>query len=123
MAENPQADEEISGEGDAPPAAPAPRRGPGHRAADARDTAAEMAARAHEISLEAGSKMSGAIEIIHPFPVPGTEAVFKYLDRRRSQYGQTSTVDRVVMRVRKYRVEASGADSTWDELTGRFQIR
>ena len=34
------------------------RRGPGHRGTDVRDTVAEMAARAHEISQEAGSKMS-----------------------------------------------------------------
>src|SRR5690349_8741212 len=45
----------------APAAPPPPRRGPGHRGADVRDTMAEMAARAHEISLEAGSKMAGAL--------------------------------------------------------------
>lgn len=56
-----QADDETLTEGDAPASSPAPRRGPGHRAADARDTAAEMAQRAHEISLEAGSRMAGAM--------------------------------------------------------------
>ena len=43
--------------GSAPPAA-APRRGPGHRGADMRDTVAEMAERAQLISQEAGSKVS-----------------------------------------------------------------
>src|SRR3954469_22294660 len=49
---------------DAPaaPAAPAPRRGPGHRGADMRDTVAEMAERAQLISQEAGSKVSSAMK-------------------------------------------------------------
>ena len=44
------------------PAAPVVRRSPGHRGQDVRDTVAEMAARAHEISLEAGSKMAAAMK-------------------------------------------------------------
>ena len=49
-----------------PPTPPAPRRGPGHRGQDLRDAVAEMTAKAHEISLEAGSKMSAAMrEVIH----------------------------------------------------------
>src|SRR3982751_4598175 len=47
--------------GSAPPAA-APRRGPGHRGADMRDTVAEMAERAQLISQEAGSKVSSAMK-------------------------------------------------------------
>src|SRR4051812_17654 len=43
-----------------PPAAP--RRGPGHRGADMRDTVAEMAERAQLISQEAGSKVSYAMK-------------------------------------------------------------
>ncbi len=59
-------DEDTQQDGsDMPPSSPTPtptpRRGPGHRAADARDTAAEMAQRAHDISLEAGSRMAGAM--------------------------------------------------------------
>ena len=54
----------------APPAVPGapltppipPRRSPGHRGADVKDTVAEMAAKAHEISLEAGSKMAAAMK-------------------------------------------------------------
>ena len=54
-----------------PPVAPAvgpdgapipPKRSPGHRGADVKDTVAEMAAKAHEISLEAGSKMAAAMK-------------------------------------------------------------
>jgi polyhydroxyalkanoate synthesis regulator phasin len=44
-------------------AAPAaPRRGPGHRGADMRDTVAEMAERAQLISQEAGSKVASAMK-------------------------------------------------------------
>jgi len=44
-----------------PPTIP-PKRSPGHRGADVKDTVAEMAAKAHEISLEAGSKMAAAMK-------------------------------------------------------------
>lgn len=43
-------------------AAATPPRRPGHRGADVRDTVAEMAARAQEISLEAGSKIAAAMK-------------------------------------------------------------
>ena len=45
----------------APPTA-LPRRGPGHRGADMRDTVAEMAERAQLISQEAGSKVAAAMK-------------------------------------------------------------
>src|SRR3954467_9002696 len=54
--------DETSEEMPAAPAAPAPRRGPGHRGADMRDTVAEMAERAQLISQEAGSKVSSAMK-------------------------------------------------------------
>jgi polyhydroxyalkanoate synthesis regulator phasin len=41
---------------------PAVKRGPGHRAVDARDAIAELTERAQEISLEAGSKVSTAMK-------------------------------------------------------------
>jgi hypothetical protein len=41
---------------------PPPKWSPGHRGADVKDTVAEMTAKAHEISLEAGSKMAGAMK-------------------------------------------------------------
>src|ERR1043165_6307773 len=45
-----------------PQPAGAPRRGPGHRGADMRDTVAEMAERAQIISQEAGSKVAAAMK-------------------------------------------------------------
>lgn len=69
------------------------------------------------------SRTSMAIEIVVPFPVPGTEAVFKHSGKRGAQYGQTSTVERVILRVRKIVVGTAGAEPAWEEITGRFQIR
>ena len=88
MPDSPQVDEPQN-EAETPAGPPAPRRGPGHRAADARDTAAEMAARAHEISLEAGSKMAGAMrEVIgaaaglSEFAIESTRDLIHYMVRR-----------------------------------------
>ena len=62
----PSATPPASPPGTPPGTPPAPRRGPGHRGQDLRDAVAEMTAKAHEISLEAGSKMSAAMrEVIH----------------------------------------------------------
>lgn len=60
MAEN----DKASGPAPTAEGAPAtpPKRSPGHRGADVKDTVAEMAAKAHEISLEAGSKMAAAMK-------------------------------------------------------------
>jgi polyhydroxyalkanoate synthesis regulator phasin len=54
-------DTEKPAEAAAAPAVP-PKRHPGHRGQDVRATVAEMAAKAHEISLEAGSKMAAAMK-------------------------------------------------------------
>src|SRR5512141_14663 len=63
MADNDKTSEPTPAAPGAPgtPAVP-PRRSPGHRGADVKDTVAEMAAKAHEISLEAGSKMAAAMK-------------------------------------------------------------
>ena len=64
MAENAKSSEPVAVTPppvDSAPPVP-PRRSPGHRGADVKDTVAEMAAKAHEISLEAGSKMSAAMK-------------------------------------------------------------
>ena len=66
-----------------------PRRGPGHRGQDVRDTVAEMAARAQEISLEAGSKMSAAMKDIigaaaglSDFVIESARDLLQYMVRR-----------------------------------------
>src|SRR3954451_9605717 len=72
----------------AAPAA-APRRGPGHRGADMRDTVAEMAERAQLISQEAGSKVSSAMRDmisaaagIAGFAVESARDLVQYMVRR-----------------------------------------
>ena len=74
---------------DAPATATPPRRSPGHRGQDVRDTVAEMAARAHEISLEAGSKMAAAMkDVINAaagltgFAVESARDLVQYMVRR-----------------------------------------
>jgi hypothetical protein len=74
---------------DAPATTAPPRRSPGHRGQDVRDTVAEMAARAHEISLEAGSKMAAAMkDVINAaagltgFAVESARDLVQYMVRR-----------------------------------------
>lgn len=78
---------EVTEEPVAPPAPP--KRSPGHRGQDVRDTVAELAARAHEISLEAGSKMSGALRDVigaaaglTAFAVESARDLVQYMVRR-----------------------------------------
>ena len=78
---------EAGEEAPAPP--PPPKRSPGHRGQDVRDTVAELAARAHEISLEAGSKMSGALRDVigaaaglTAFAVESARDLVQYMVRR-----------------------------------------
>ena len=83
------ADSKPSAAAATPPAPGVPRRGPGHRGQDVRDTMAEMAARAQEISLEAGSKMSAAMKDIigaaaglSEFVVESARDLVQYMVRR-----------------------------------------
>lgn len=90
MSEKAPATESKPASADAPATPPpAPRRSPGHRGQDVRDTVAEMAARAHEISLEAGSKMAAAMkDVINAaagltgFAVESARDLVQYMVRR-----------------------------------------
>jgi polyhydroxyalkanoate synthesis regulator phasin len=92
MAEKPQTpDTKPTTDPTAVAAGPAvvPKRGPGHRGADVRDTVAEMAARAQEISQEAGSKMASAMrDVISAaaglagFSVESARDLVQYMVRR-----------------------------------------
>ena len=84
---------EAKAPGDTPPAVATPpvppRRSPGHRGADVRDTVAEMAAKAQEISQEAGSKMAAAMkDVINAaagiagFAVESARDLVQYMVRR-----------------------------------------
>ena len=74
---------------DAPSPPTPPKRSPGHRGQDVRDTVAELAARAHEISLEAGSKMASALKDvinaaagITAFAIESARDLVQYMVRR-----------------------------------------
>lgn len=79
----------VGADASAPATPTPPRRSPGHRGQDVRDTVAEMAARAHEISLEAGSKMAAAMkDVINAaagltgFAVESARDLVQYMVRR-----------------------------------------
>ena len=66
-----------------------PKRSPGHRGADVRDTVAEMAAKAAEISQEAGSKMAAAMKDVisaaaglSGFAIESARDLVQYMVRR-----------------------------------------
>jgi hypothetical protein len=89
MADKAQTSDVTPAAAPAVPAAPPPRRGPGHRGADVRDTVAEMAARAQEISQEAGSRMAGALRDVigaaaglTGFAVESARDLVQYMVRR-----------------------------------------
>jgi len=90
MVDNPQAaDSKVTAESATPAPAQPPRRGPGHRGADARDTVAEMALRAQEISQESGSKIAQAMKDVISaaaglagFAVESARDLVQYMVRR-----------------------------------------
>ncbi len=69
--------------------------------------------------LVGGQRRDGSHnELSHPFPVPGSEAVFERYSGKRPRLSQTSTVTRVVLRMRIINVAPDYLDQAWDEITG-----
>ena len=69
-----------------------------------------------------GSRLAGGqlhteegIEVTHPWPRPGSEAVFEHSGRKG--YVTTSTVTRVILRMRVLTVPQQKIEPTWDDLT------
>ena len=74
--------------------------------------------------LTGGQRRSeGSMQISHPYPVPGTEAVFKYMDKKRGTYGQTSRVERMVLRVRVTTVSFNQAEPAWEQITSSVDLK
>ena len=69
--------------------------------------------------LVGGQSRDGeAMELSHPFPRPGSEAVFEQTSGRHVRFSQTSSVTRVVMRLRVLSVTPEQLLPTWEEVTG-----
>jgi hypothetical protein len=72
--------------------------------------------------LVGGQSRDGeSIELSHPFPRPGSEAVFEQTAGRHVRFSQTSSVTRVVMRLRVLSVTPEQLLPTWEEVTGNHK--
>src|SRR6476659_8187620 len=109
----------------AAPAAPAPtlgpdgnpippKRSPGHRGADVKDTVAEMAAKAHEISLEAGSKMAAAMKDVvnaaaglSGFVIESARDLVQYMVRRGQMTQEEA--DKLIRQVEEHQPKRKAA--------------
>lgn len=67
------------------------------------------------------SRDGDAMELSHPFPRPGSEAVFEQTSGRHVRFSQTSSVTRVVMRLRVLSVTPEQLLPTWEEVTGNHK--
>ncbi|HUF65370.1 MAG TPA: hypothetical protein VMM17_05280 [Gemmatimonadaceae bacterium] len=101
----------------APVTPPPPRRGPGHRGQDIRDTVAEMAAKAQEISMEAGSKMAAAMKDVitaaaglSSFAIESARDLVQYMVRR-GQMTQDEA-DKLIREVEEAQSKRKGARPT-----------
>jgi hypothetical protein len=74
--------------------------------------------------LVGGQSRDGeAMELSHPFPRPGSEAVFEQTAGRHVRFSQTSSVTRVVMRLRVLTVEPEQLLPTWEDVSGRWDVQ
>lgn len=73
--------------------------------------------------LVGGQRRNGdSMELSHPFPRPGSEAVFEQLKGRQARFSQTSTVTRVVLRLRVLTVASESTLPTWEEISGTGEV-
>ncbi len=74
--------------------------------------------------LVGGQRRDGeAMELSHPFPRPGSEAVFEQSKGRQVRFSQTSSVTRVVLRLRVLTVASDHLLPAGDEITGQHGIK
>jgi hypothetical protein len=73
--------------------------------------------------LVGGQQRDGdTMELSHPFPRPGSDAVFEQSKGRQVRFSQTSTVLRVVLRLRVLTVASDSILPTWEEITGHHDV-
>jgi hypothetical protein len=68
--------------------------------------------------LVGGQRRTDAgLELMHPFPSTGFEAVFEQeVGGKVARFSYSSTVTRVVMRLRRMAVEGAGAEAPWHDV-------
>jgi len=93
------------------------------------DVIDQLTKRSHGEHALRGARLVGgqtregdAMELSHPFPRPGSEAVFEQLQGRHVRFSQTSSVTRVVMRLRVLTVAQEQLLPTWEEVTGSHKL-
>jgi hypothetical protein len=113
MAENDKAAEPTTTASDGNGPTP-PKRSPGHRGADVKDTVAEMAAKAHEISLEAGSKMAAAMKDVvnaaaglSGFVIESARDLVQYMVRRGQMTQEEA--DKLIRQVEEHQPKRKAA--------------
>ncbi len=64
---------------------------------------------------ERRNKAAHLVDIYFPLPGPGTEAIFRSDTKKHGQFAKTSTIERVVLRVRRVRIQTVAESHAWDE--------
>jgi hypothetical protein len=62
----------------------------------------------------------GVMELSHPFPRVGSEAVFEQQSGSNARFSHTSSVERVVLRLRVLQVTPDRTVPAWQDITARF---
>lgn len=91
------------------------------RCLDVVDIGTQKSVRDHELI---GARLLGGqhneadkTHLSHPYPRPGTEAVFEQTrPKGGSIFSHSSTVTRVVLRLRQLTIVTGGAEPTWDQI-------
>jgi hypothetical protein len=68
---------------------------------------------------ERRNKALQLLEIFVPLPAPGTEAVFRNDAKKNGGFARTSTIEKVVIRVRHVRIGSVAEGQVWEDVLGR----
>jgi hypothetical protein len=72
---------------------------------------------------ERRNKALQLLEIFVPLPAPGTEAVFRNDTKKHGGFARTSTIERVVLRIRHVRIGNAAEGQVWETAHGRSRPR
>lgn len=71
---------------------------------------------------ERRNKNANLVDVFYPVPSPGTEAVFRS-DAKKGQFAKTSTIEKVILRVRRVRITTAAEAEAWDGLLSKSHPR